>query len=157
MTNDPRSLVEVLADQSFFHGFSDKHLADLAGCASDVEYQAGETVFEEAGQADACYLLVDGAVALELKITGRGHHIIQTLHRGEVLGWSWLFPPYRWAFGALAIDPTHLVRFDAVELRRLQDADHDLGYELTRRFANVMMSRLQATRLQLVDFYGHSH
>ncbi|MFW2382185.1 MAG: hypothetical protein ACN4GZ_10530, partial [Acidimicrobiales bacterium] len=81
----------------------------------------------------------------------------QTLHSGEMLGWGWLFPPHRWSFSALALDPTTLIRFDAEQLRALQDEDCALGYVMMKRFAQVMTNRLAATRLQLVDFYGNTH
>ena len=111
-------------------------------------------IFEEGGHADSAYAIVDGSVALELNVSHRGHHIVQTLHRGEMLGWGWLFPPHRWAFSALALDTAHLIRFDADELRALQDEDCALGSEMMKRFARVMTDRLAATRLQLVDFYA---
>lgn len=151
------SLARELGKQEFFAGLEPDQLAALAAIATDVEFAAGEAIFEEGGEADAAFAIVEGSVALELDVSHRGHHIVQTLHEGEVLGWSWLFPPHRWSFGALALDPTHLIRFDAGQLRQLQDEDHVLGYEVMKRFAQVMTSRLAATRLQLVDFYGNTH
>lgn len=151
------SLVRTLGEQNFFRGMEDEHLANLASLATEIEVAEGEDIFEEGGSADSAYVIIDGSVALELSVSHRGHHIVQTLHAGELLGWGWLFPPYRWSFGALALDPTRLIRFDAEQLRAMQEADHDFGYDMMRRFAQVMMSRLSATRHQLVDFYGNSH
>lgn len=150
------TLVKTLAGQAFFKGLSEEHLADLAALATEIEVAAGDLIFEEGGYADSAYAIVEGAVALELNISHRAHHIVQTLHAGELLGWSWLFPPHRWSFSALALDPTDLIRFDAEQLRAKQEADCALGYEMMKRFAHVMTSRLAATRLQLVDFYGHT-
>lgn len=151
------SLAKALGDHEFFRGFTPTQLADLAAVASEAQFGPGETIFAEGGHADSAYAIVDGSVALDLSISHRGHHIVQTLHRGEMLGWGWLFPPHRWAFSALALDQTHLIRFDAEQLRALQDEDCALGYEMMKRFARVMTSRLAATRLQLVDFYGNTH
>ncbi|MCP3995310.1 MAG: cyclic nucleotide-binding domain-containing protein [bacterium] len=152
MTGD--SLAKALGNHEFFRGFSDEQLASLASVASEMELNPGELIFAEGGPADSAYAIVEGSVALELNVSHRGHHIVQTLHRGEMLGWGWLFPPHRWAFSALTLDPTHLIRFDAEQLRALQDEDCSLGYEMMKRFARVMTDRLAATRLQLVDFYA---
>ncbi len=82
--------------------------------------------------------------------------MISTLGEGAVVGWSWLFPPHRWSFDARALEQVRAVAFDGGCLRGKCDADHELGYELMRRFAAVMLERLQATRLQLLDVYGGS-
>lgn len=151
------NLVRTLSEQGFLEGLSGEYLAELASIATEIEVADGDLIFEEDGFADAVYLIVEGSVALELNVSHRGTHIVQTLHQGEVLGLAWLFPPYRWSFGALAIDPTRLIRFDAAALRARQEADCGFGYEMMTRFAQVMRGRLAATRLQLVDFYGNTY
>ncbi|MCP4303405.1 MAG: cyclic nucleotide-binding domain-containing protein [bacterium] len=155
MTED--SLAKALGDHDFFRGLQAEQLDDLAAIATKVEMARGDLIFAEGGHADSAYAIVDGSVALELKVSHRGNHIMQTLHSGEMLGWGWLFPPHRWSFSALALDPTTLIRFDAEQLRLLQDEDCALGYVMMKRFAQVMTNRLAATRLQLVDFYGNTH
>jgi CRP-like cAMP-binding protein len=151
------NLANVLADHDFFSGLRSDHIEALVEIATDMEIPTGDVIFEEGGRADSAYAIVDGSVALELSLPHRGQHILQTLHRGEMLGWSWLFPPHRWSFGALAIEPSQLVRFEADQLRALHEEDCEFGYELMKRFAKVMTNRLRATRLQLVDFYGHTY
>jgi len=151
------SLRSKLAAHDFFIGLTDAQLDALTAVADEFEVTRGETIFEEGGFADSAYAILDGSVALELNVSHRAQHIVQTLHRGEMLGWSWLFPPYRWSFSALALDTTQLIRFDAEKLRALHEEDCALGYEMMKRFARVMTNRLAATRLQLVDFYGHTH
>jgi CRP-like cAMP-binding protein len=140
---------------TFFDGLNSEYLQKLGEVAEEVEIAAGSFVFEEGGHADAAYVIEEGAIALELNVSHRAHHIVMTLHAGELLGWSWLFPPYRWAFSAFALDPTTLVRLDAEQLRSLQGADCALGYEMMKRYAHVMATRLAAARLQLVDVYGY--
>ncbi len=152
-----QTLVKTVADQSFFAGLRDGQIAVLTDIADEIEVPAGKAVFEEGGHADSAYIIIDGRVALELDVSHRAHHIVQTLHEGEVLGWGWLFPPYRWSFSALALENLRLIRFDAERLRAAHEADCELGYEMMKRFARVMTSRLAAARLQLVDFYGHTH
>jgi CRP-like cAMP-binding protein len=154
---DIDTLMTTLGEQSFFDGLRPEQMVVLASTAEEVDYETGVEIFDEGGQADAAYLILEGSVALELDISHRAHHIVQTLHEGEVLGWGWLFPPHRWSFGARTLEPTKVVRFDAIQLRTAWDADCELGYEMMKRFAEVMTSRLKATRLQLVDFYGNTH
>jgi CRP-like cAMP-binding protein len=149
--------MQTISEQPFTSGLRPEQLVVLASVASEIEYGGGQEVFEEGGRADAAYLIIEGAVALELRVAHRAHHIVQTLHEGEVLGWGWLFPPYRWSFSARTLEPTKLIRFDAEQLRAAYDADCELGYKMMLRFAEVMTSRLAATRLQLVDFYGNRH
>ena len=81
----------------------------------------GRTVFKEGGDADACYLIVDGDVALEIVTAAAGAARHQTLHAGEVLGWSWLFPPYRWSFDAQALTEAKAIRFDAADVAATQE------------------------------------
>ncbi len=155
MTED--SLARALSEHDFFTDLDKQHIVKLAETASELEIAPGGLIFAEGGYADSAYAIVEGSVALELNMSHRGQHIVQTLHSGEVLGWGWLVPPHRWSFSALALEQTFLVRFDAEQLRDLLDKDCELGYVMMKRFAEVMTDRLAATRLQLVDFYGNSH
>jgi CRP-like cAMP-binding protein len=149
-------LAQVLADHPFFYDMRPDHLETLAGCASVAEFTPGRKIFKEGGDADACYLIVEGDVALEITLPRLGQHVVTTLHGGDVLGWSWLFPPYRWSFDAQALTGVKTIRFDAAELREKKAEDPVLGYELMQRFAEVLVERMQATRLQLLDVYGSS-
>jgi len=125
----------------------------LAHAAQRVDFPAGSAVFAEGGPADRFWLIHDGHVQLDLHLAGPGSVIIETLSAGEVLGWSWLFPPHRWQFGATAVEPTVAVEFDGAAVLGLLDADPALGYELMRRFTCVVVHRLQATRVRLLDLY----
>jgi CRP-like cAMP-binding protein len=104
--------------------------------------------------ANQFYLLRHGKVALQISVPERGSVTIETMEAGEVCGWSWLLPPYRWHFDVQALDLTRALVFDGQCLRTKCEADHDLGYALMQRFAQVIVQRLQATRLQLLDLYG---
>jgi CRP-like cAMP-binding protein len=150
------TITKTLTELSFFRGLRDDQIAQLAAVAIEIPVPSGETIFEEGSHAESAYVIIEGRVALELDVSHRAHHIVQTLHEGEVLGWGWLFPPYRWSFSALALEEVRLIRFDAEQLRATHEADYELGYEMMKRFARVMTSRLAATRLQLVDFYGNT-
>ena len=113
-------------------------------------------LFRDGDEANTFYVLRHGAVALETFVPARGPVTIETLETGEVLGWSWLFPPYRWHFDARALSLVRATAFDGACLRGKCEADPALGYELMSRFAQVAIERLQWTRLRLLDVYGYA-
>jgi CRP/FNR family cyclic AMP-dependent transcriptional regulator len=151
-----QTLEDLIAAAPLFDGLSDAHLTLIAGCGANERFAAGAELFREGGRADRFFLIREGSVALELDAPGRGTLVIETLQAGEVVGWSWLFEPYRWQFDARAREPIGVVAFDGACLRGKCEADHELGYQLMRRFAGSITERLQATRLQLLDVYGHA-
>jgi len=128
----------------------------IAGCATNVRFKAEEFLYREGDEANNFFVLREGKVAIEAFSPKRGAITIQTLTAGDVLGWSWLFPPYHTHFGARAIEPTRAICLDGKCLRNKCEQDHDLGYELMKRFSEVIIQRLQATRLQLLDIYGEN-
>ena len=147
----------LLSQHPFLAGMSEAHISKLHGCcrAALVTFQPGYQIFREGQEADACYLLESGDVALQVFTPGPGPaRTIETLHGGHVLGWSWLYPPYRWSFDAAAITQVQAISLDAARLRRAKDDDVAFGYELMRRFGQIVVKRLQATRLQLLDVYA---
>ena len=149
------TLEGLLAKAPFLEGLDPERLALLAGCAGNVHFGAGETIFRQGDPADSFYVLRHGTVALELFVPGRGPVVIETLQAGEVLGWSWLFEPYRWHFDARALTVVRATGFDGACLRGKCEADPALGYELMGRFAQVVIERLQWTRIRLLDVYGN--
>lgn len=150
----PRSLESLIADAPFFAGVAPEARTLLAGCASNVGFAEGERLFTEGDPADTFYVLRRGSVALEMFVPARGTAVIETIEAGEVVGWSWLFEPYRWHFDARALSLVRATAFDGACLRGKCDADPALGYDLMARFAHVLIGRLQSTRLRLLDVYG---
>ena len=147
--------IEILLHEvPLFRGLKDEELELLAGCASNTRFQEGEMLFREGDAADTFYLVRHGMVALETFVPPRGAVTIETIEPGEVVGWSWLFPPYRWHFDARAITLVRATAFDGACLRGKCEADSTLGYDLMSRFAQVLIERLQWTRLRLLDVYG---
>ena len=144
----------LLRDVPVFHGLASEQLELIAGCGSNVHFDQGTVLFRQGDQADTFYLVRHGMVALETYVPARGPAMIETLEAGEVVGWSWLFPPYRWHFDARALTPLRATGFDGACLRGKCEADPKLGYELMSRFAQVLIERLQWTRLRLLDLYG---
>jgi len=151
-----RTLEELISSASAFAGLPPAKLALIAGCGVNQHFAAGDRLFRSGDPAERFYLIREGAVALEVDAPGRGPLVIETLHDGEVVGWSWLFEPYRWQFDARAASACAVVCFDGACLRGKCEEDHELGYQLMRRFAALLIERLQATRLQLLDVYGHA-
>jgi CRP/FNR family transcriptional regulator, cyclic AMP receptor protein len=151
-----KTMRDILAEQRFFAGMAGPHLDLLAGCAANVRFDAGARIIREGDAADGFWLLTHGRAALELFVPGRGPVVVQTIGEGEILGWSWLFPPHRWRYDAAAMEMVRAISIDGRCLREKAEADHDLGYELMRRFAGVVIDLLGATRLQLVDMYAHA-
>ncbi len=149
-----RSLEDLMAATEMFAALDDRLLRLVAGCGTNEHVAAGAYLFREGEPAERFFLIRNGTVALEVVTPGRGAVVIETLHPGDIVGWSWLFAPHRWKFDGRAVAPTRTIAFDGTCLRRKCDVDHELGYQLMRRFAAVAVERLQATRLQLLDVYA---
>lgn len=147
------TLERIIAEHQFFHGMHKRNLHFITGCAKNVRFEAGQVIFREGDEAEQFYFVREGQIAVELVIPLRGSVRVQTVGEGDVLGWSWLVPPYHWHFGARTMQPTLALAFDGKCLRGKCEEDHDLGYELSKRFLHVVTKRLEATRLQLLDIY----
>ena len=149
-----QTIADLLGEVPALAALSAEHRDTLAGCASNLVAEPGQALMREGDRADAFYVVRRGSVALETAVPARGPVVIETLHDGDLLGWSWLVPPYRTAFDARALDRAHLVCFDGACLRGKCDADPALGYALLRLVAAVFTDRLRDTRLRLLDLYG---
>ena len=147
------TLEPILAKHPFLKGIEPEHLKILVGCASNVRFNAGQFLFHEGEDANEFYMIRQGKVAVKIQGAERGPITVQTIGEGEVLGWSWLIPPYRWRFDAQAMELTRAIALDGKCLRTKSEEDHDLGYQLLKRFAGIIVERLEATRLQLLDVY----
>jgi CRP/FNR family transcriptional regulator, cyclic AMP receptor protein len=126
----------------------------VARLAREVTFARGTTIFNEGQAADGCWLIHEGRVALETFVPGRGPVVVQTLGPGDVLGWSWLVPPYRWQFTARASEQVAAAELDTARLRELADTDPALGYPLALGLMDAVSARLQATRSRAMDLYG---
>ena len=147
------TLDELLAAAPVFAGLGPDDLTLIAGCAQNVGFDEDELVFREGEPADTCSVVRRGRVALELHTPERGGLVIETIEPGEVVGWSWLFEPYRWHFDARADTPVRAIAFDGACLRRKCDEDHHLGYTLTKRLLYEVQQRLERVRMQRLDVY----
>jgi CRP/FNR family transcriptional regulator, cyclic AMP receptor protein len=144
---------ELVRDFPVLSRLAPDELAQVSAAAAKVRFAARERVFCEGQAAEGCWLIHDGRIALDVFIPGRGLVVVQTLGVGDVLGWSWLVPPYRWHFGATAVEPTTATLLDTKQLRELADRDPAFGYALVQTLFEAMLTRLQATRARLLDLY----
>ena len=150
-----QAIDELLAEAPAFEGMVPAHLELIAGCARNEVFEEGAYLMREGDPADHFYAIRRGRVAMETFVPQRGGRIIETIDDGDLLGWSWLVPPYRAHLDARALTETHAIAFDAACLRGKCEQDPALGYELMKRFVPVIVERLQATRFRLLDVYGH--
>jgi CRP-like cAMP-binding protein len=144
----------TLGKHPFFLGLKPEWLSFLARCAWNESFTAEQPLFREGEAANTFYVVRAGRVALDIHLPPRGEVRIDTVEAGEVLGVSWLFPPYKWHFDARAVTPTRTTTLDARCLRERYENEPALGYELMKRLGMTLHARLQATRLRLLDIYG---
>jgi len=148
------TLERIIAEHPFFAGLDDDFTNLMVSCASNVRFKAGTYIFKEGDAANTFFLIREGKVALELFASQHKPIIVSTIGIGEILGWSWLFEPFQWKFSARAVDDVRAIALDGKCLRTKCEENHDLGYEVLKRFARIMEQRLDATRLQLLDVYA---
>jgi len=145
-------LERTLAQQPFLADLDRRYLRPIAGAASPKTFDAHQMIFYEDQPANEFYLICEGKVTVETDVLGCESIVIQTLGPGAVLGWSWLLPPYRWHYSARAAEATKVIALDGKSLRARCEEDHDLGYEIMKRFALVIVQRLVATRARLLHY-----
>lgn len=148
------TIADLVATHPLLAGLPGDGVELVAGCARNVAYSAGETMFVEGGDASTLFLIRRGRVSIEVHAPGRGQIVVETVFAGSVVGWSWLIPPYRWHFDARAVEPVGAIAVDGACLRDKAETDPAFGYELMKRFAAVMVERLQAAQVRLLDLYG---
>lgn len=148
-----QTIEDLLGEVPVFMSLAEDRRRFIAGCGRTSVFHDGDALISEGEAANTFYVIRSGAVALETFVPQRGAVVLQTLHEGDLLGWSWLFPPYRFAFDARAVGDVHALAFDGACLRAKCDSDPALGYDLLKLFAGVIMERLQNTRLQLLNVY----
>ena len=147
-----QELYALIAQQPFFKGLNTKQLQLLAASALEMKFETGSTIFEEGSPANRFYLILTGRVVLSSEMEDRNVIPIQTLGPGDDLGWSWLFPPYSLHFKARASEPTTTIFFYGTRLREQCEQDHELGYQIMKRIAEVATQSLRATQRRLMQY-----
>ncbi len=145
---------EVLHEHPFFKGMNDQHLAFLVSVARPLHIEPNHFMFRQGGGADCFLVLYRGDMAIELHVGAKGARIIQTVGPGEVIGWSWMYPPHRWMYDGRALNTVDCLCLDGESVRNHMADDHEFGFEILRRFGEVIVESLNRTRLQLLDVYG---
>ncbi|MFI0259581.1 cyclic nucleotide-binding domain-containing protein [Streptomyces sp. NPDC017056] len=133
---------------------SAEHRERLMTLAREVSFPAGQRIFEEERKADRFWIIRTGAVQLDIRVPGRRAAVVETLHPGDLLGWSWLFPPYAWQLGAETLSPVRAWEFDARDVHALCQEDPVLGHALVLMYAEVIGERLRCARTRLLDLFG---
>jgi len=146
------NLEVMIVSHPFWQGLRPDFLPLVVESARLSPYGLGDLIFQERQSAEHLYLVHRGQVALETFLPGRGVTTLQILGPGEALGWSWLFPPYRWQYSARSVDATEIVEFSAADLRAQAEQHPEFGRDLVTRMAQVLLQRLQATRMKLQEF-----
>ncbi len=155
MSTSTETLKERIASHTFFRGLEPQHLELLAEAAMLKEFKAGEVIFRTGDPANRFYLIETGEVQVESPGKEGEPLPLQRIGRGDVLGWSWLFPPYYWQFDARAVTDTTAIFFYATWLRDSCERDHDFGYEMLKRMSAIVIQRLQSARQRLVEATAH--
>lgn len=148
-----RTVADLLIAHPFFADLDEGLVRTLGRCSRNVHVSSGAHLFREGEVADQFFVVRSGRVALDVHVPGRVTEVVATVDAGEVVGWSWFVPPYRWFFDARAVTEVSAVSVDASCIRERCEADPALGFLLMQRVAQVMYQRLQATRLQMLDLY----
>jgi CRP/FNR family cyclic AMP-dependent transcriptional regulator len=150
-----KSIEDLVAEHPMFRELDPAHRALIAGCGRNRSFKDGEFLMREGDAADQFFAIRHGTVTLYLPDPRKGELAIESLGEGQIVGLSWLFPPYRVQFDARAIGTVNAISFDGACLRGKCETDPAFGYALMKRLAATMTHRLQATRMQLLDVYGH--
>ena len=148
-----QNLEPILAKHPLFADLEPEYLALIVGCTKNVRFKEGEFLLREGKQADTFYLIREGKATVDIYASNLGAITVHTVESGEVLGWSWLIAPYRWHFDAQALTPIRALAIDGKCIRDKCENNKALGYELMKRFTQIIVQRLQATQLQLLDVY----
>ncbi|MFC5889617.1 cyclic nucleotide-binding domain-containing protein [Kitasatospora sp. CM 4170] len=145
----------TVARHGFLGALPPGHRDRLLGFSHEVTFPGGTRVFEEDGVADRFWIIGSGSVALDVHVPSRRETVVETLGEGDLLGWSWLFEPYRWHLGAQTRGTVLASEFDAERIRAACEEDPAFGLAVTSGVARVIARRLEATRTRLLDLYGH--
>ena len=156
MNDRLQETISALDKLPWFHELDKKHLEKMASITTLRHVRADEVLFHEGDKEDYLYIVISGRIALEIYIPYRGKIRIYTAEPQDVFGWSSVTPiVHQRTAGATAVMDGLIACIDSEKLRQACEEDHDLGYLVMRRLANIVASRLLVTRLQLLDMFAH--
>ena len=143
-----------VADHPFFQGLGPELAIEAERLAKERQFETGEIIVRDGDPASSFYLVFHGKVALEVATSEKPHLTIQTVGPGEVLGWSWLVPPFLWRLDARALKPTQVLAIDGDAFREVLSAHPEQGYRFLVRLLPIIAERLENTQIQLLDIHG---
>ncbi len=149
-------LERILTQQKFFENLNPAFIQFIVGCASNIRFKANEYIFHEGEEAKHFYIIRDGIVVIQMPLIAGKILTIQSLGKNDIIGWSWLFPPYHWHLNAVVKKDVRAIVLDGECLRNKCEQNHDLGYEMMKRFSYIVDQRLRAAREQVLDMYAHT-
>ncbi|MDT0442653.1 Crp/Fnr family transcriptional regulator [Streptomyces johnsoniae] len=144
----------MTAPQRLLRVLPEDYRERLMDLAREVAFAQGERIFEERGVADRFWVIRSGTVTLDVRLAGPRPTAVSSLDTGALLGWSWLFPPYEWDFGAEALSPVRAYEFDGAQVQALCDEDPAFGYALLRVIAEILAHRVREARSRLLDLFA---
>jgi CRP-like cAMP-binding protein len=148
---DKAGIVAALKDNSIFSALDPEELEFLAGAATTEQMEPGHVVFRLGERARHFYLILSGEIAIEIPAIEGPTLFLQHLKPGQVLGWSWLIPPYQWSFMARTEQPAEVIRFDGATVLERCESDPSFGYHLLRAFSAMMSERLGHARRRIME------
>lgn len=151
------SVEDILSKHPFFHELNQSYLRELSMCASTIGFDEGEYLFHEGDPASTFYIIQEGTVAIEMADERLGNFVVETLSEGDIVGWSWLFPPYKWHFEGRAVSLVRGVVFDGKCIRDRMEKNPSMGYEMLKSFSQMIVERLEQTRKQVKDISSGLH
>lgn len=143
----------LLNEHPFFKDFSKQHIRKIIDITSQISFNPGQYIFRDGEEANSFFLILQGIISLEVYVPNRGPVTLGRLDAGDVLGWSWLYPPHRWHFDARALEAAHMLVLNGKTLRKMIEDDHEFGFQMMKKISLVMEDRLQAARLKLMEVY----
>jgi CRP/FNR family cyclic AMP-dependent transcriptional regulator len=148
------SVSELLKNNLYFKELETGCLDFLGACASFADYESESFIFSARDPADNFYLILEGKVALQMFSHEKGEIILEERNIGDIIGWSWLKPPYKWQFDAFTVKKTRVLVFDAGKIKKQMETDLAFGYNILKIFFNIVIDRMQATRHRLLEELG---
>lgn len=149
-------MVDIISGHPFFQGLSSENLAFAASCSKNILFNEGQVIANPGDSANDFYLIREGQVSISLELPPRKTFVFQTLSENDILGLSWLIPPYRWTVSARAIKATHAIALDGSCMRKKCEENPQLGFILMKHLVEILAAREEAVRLRLLDVYGNT-
>jgi CRP/FNR family cyclic AMP-dependent transcriptional regulator len=144
---------EVIRRYKYFSTISFAQINMLASMAEEVEYEDGHYFHQEDDQIGKVYIIEQGEISLVKPFPQQDKEVvINTLSAGDVFGWTSLLPPFTAGSGAKSVGKCKLLEFDAALLREKFEADHEFGYLMMVKIAQIIRERLDSIVIETLAY-----